>query len=121
MLRRVTATTALKQSTNSPSTTPTKKRGLSKISASPSSNRFSEVYVRELRDPLDHSLVAITIEGAYPINTFLSGANPVEEEDGTLLYVPATGFPPLHRVYSITTSSLRDASVQEGCRRPAFS
>ena len=91
MLRRVTATTALKQSTNSPSTTPTKKRGLSKISASPSSNRFSEIYVRELRDPLDHSLVAITIEGAYPINTFLSGAHPVEEEDGTLLYVPATG------------------------------
>jgi len=91
MLRRVTATSALKQPSTSPTTTPTKKRGLSKITASPTSNKFSEIFVRELRDPLDNSLLAITFEGAYPINTFLSGAHPVEEDDGTLIYVPATG------------------------------
>jgi hypothetical protein len=91
MLRRVTATTALKQSTNSPTTTPTKKRGLSKITASPTNNKFSEIFVRELRDPLDNSLLAITFEGGYPINTFLSGAHPIEENDETLFYVPATG------------------------------
>jgi len=41
----------------------------------------STTYVREIRDPIDHSLIAVTFEGVYDLRSFFNGYDSVKDDN----------------------------------------
>ena len=51
----------------------------------------STTYMRDIRDPEDHSLLGVTLEGVYDLRFFLNGMQPMKELDDKEVYCPVSG------------------------------
>ena len=85
-------------------TTPTKKKGFSSIDNTPTRKLLTEIIMRDIIDPTNNELVAVTLENTYCIREFIAGHNKfnVPMEDGNVLSfsIPATGDRKLGSDYS---------------------
>ncbi len=74
--------------------TPTKKVAQSRFVVSPikqSYDNYSTTYMRDIRDPEDHSLLGVTLEGVYDIRFFLNGMQPIKDDDGKDVHCQVSG------------------------------
>ena len=51
----------------------------------------SIINVRDIRDPIDHSLIAVTFEGVYDLRSFFNGYDTVKDEENNDVKSPASG------------------------------
>ena len=74
--------------------TPTKRVAQSRFVVSPIKLRhdnYSTTYMRDIRDPEDHSLLGVTLEGVYDIRFFLNGMQPIKDDDGKDVHCQVSG------------------------------
>ena len=64
--------------------TPSKRANQARFVISPVKQTYqnnSTTYVREIRDPIDHSLIAVTFEGVYDLRSFFNGYDTVKDDE----------------------------------------
>ena len=74
--------------------TPTKKVAQSRfvvLSPIKRHDYYSTTYMRDIRDPEDHSLLGVTLEGVYDIRFFLNGMQPIKDDDGQNVVCQVSG------------------------------
>ena len=74
--------------------TPSKKANQARFVISPIKQMYqnnSTTYVREIRDPIDHSLIAVTFEGVYDLRSFFNGYDTVKDDDNNDVKSPVSG------------------------------
>ncbi len=74
--------------------TPTKKVAQSRfvvLSPIKRHDNYSTTYMRDIRDPEDHSLLGVTLEGVYDIRFFLNGMQPIKDDDGQNVVCQVSG------------------------------
>ena len=86
-----------KEESESPST-PTKKANTSQprlVISSPNKGVYDNTtttFVRDIRDPDDMSLLAVTFEGIYDLRMFFQGHSTILDDSGEQVKCPVTGF-----------------------------
>ena len=74
--------------------TPTKKVAQSRfvvLSPIKRHDNYSTTYMRDIRDPEDHSLLGVTLEGVYDIRFSLNGMQPIKDDDGQNVVCQVSG------------------------------
>ncbi len=74
--------------------TPTKKVAQSRfvvLSPIKRHDNYSTTYMRDIRDPEDHSPLGVTLEGVYDIRFFLNGMQPIKDDDGQNVVCQVSG------------------------------
>ena len=86
-----------KEESESPST-PTKKANTSQprlVISSPNKGIYDNTtttFVRDIKDPDDMSLLAVTFEGIYDLRMFFQGHSTILDDSGEQVKCPVTGF-----------------------------
>ena len=74
--------------------TPSKRANQARFVISPIKQTYqnnSTTYVREIRDPIDHSLIAVTFEGDYDLRSFFNGYDTVKDDENNDVKSPVSG------------------------------
>ncbi len=74
--------------------TPSKRVNQARFVISPIKQTYqnnSTTYVREIRDSIDHSLIAVTFEGVYDLRSFFNGYDTVKDDDNNDVKSPVSG------------------------------
>ncbi len=74
--------------------TPSKRANQARFVISPIKQTYqnnSTTYFREIRDPIDHSLIAVTFEGVYDLRSFFNGYDTVKDDDNNDVKSPVSG------------------------------
>jgi len=82
--------------------TPSKRANQARFVISPIKQTYqnnSTTYVREIRDPIDHSLIAVTFEGVYDLRSFFNGYDTVKMMITTMSNPPSVVWKAILYIY----------------------